>query len=168
MQMNVLSTIQSLTSSDTEFADSGPVVLDQGQAEMMNKVLEERSDEYGFCFNRRGENKSVDLRHPYSVDFANESHLRWSCPEDFEGRIHTHPSFDSVAELSDQDKDSLVNSRYLVSCVLADPITAGPGEQVDSENFSCFLDPLPNQVEGVDVESADLEYRRVQVKVAEE
>lgn len=142
-QIEISSVIQDVTGEEANYSDSGPVVLDTGQVSMMNKIYEERNDEYGFCFNRRGENQSIDLRHPSSVDYSNSTYIEWSCPTGYEGIIHTHPGEDAAAELSEMDKETLVNSTYQVSCVMADTIPVDRIEEL--EDFSCFNDPVPEQ-----------------------
>jgi hypothetical protein len=153
-------------SDDPGEVEAEELVFSPEQIEDLNKVYEEREDEYGYCFGPR-ENSSIDLRHPTSVNRSNSSFIRYSGPLSFSGRLHTHPGADSIAELSTEDKTTLVNSTIDFSCVLAGPVP----DDVESgpASLQCYRDPFPDREfeseEELNEAVQDVEFLNVPVRV---
>lgn len=142
VEPNLWVKVGELVSEEPGQVDAEEIVFSEEQIADLNKVYEEREDEYGYCFEPR-ENSSVDLRHPTSVNRSNSSFIRYSCPLSFSGRLHTHPGADSVAELSTEDKTTLVNSTIEFSCVLAGSI---PDDvESDPASLQCYRDPYDDR-----------------------
>lgn len=129
-------------SEDPGQVEAEELVFSPEQMEILNKVYREREDEYGYCL-ERGENSSTDLRHPTKVNRSNSSYINYSCPPEYSGILHTHPEADSVAELSDLDKTTLVNGTMDFSCILAGVVP----ENVESEpsSLQCYRDPYDDR-----------------------
>jgi hypothetical protein len=114
------------------------LVFSEGDREMFNKVYEEVSTEYGWCLRVNESGGVEEVSHFASLEYATEGNISFSCFSGrFNGIVHTHPGPNGVPELSDQDRESLLETGWIeVSCVLAGEI---PGfREVNPRDFACF------------------------------
>lgn len=148
VEPNLWVKVGELVSEEPERVDAEKLVFSEEQVDALNKVYREREDEYGYCLKPR-RNDTVGLRHPLSVNRSNSTSIRFSCPGDYSGLLHTHPGPDAVAGLSMRDKLTLVNGSMEFSCVLAGTIP----ESVERSPYSlpCYQDPYGDR----DFESRD-------------
>lgn len=79
-----------------------------------------------------------DMAHPPEVEHSDEGSIHFKCDRrSTNGILHTHPGLLAIPELSETDKQSLLNSSLEVSCVLSEAVP----EQYWNENppsLNCF------------------------------
>jgi len=141
------------------------IVFDESQIRELNKLYEERLEEYGWCLEVADETV-VELRHPLRVSNSTETHVETRCPVISNGHLHTHPGSLSGPELSRTDKLTLLQS-FEVMCVMADPV---PGYETQRPvGLNCYDNPY----DSAEIESEDeavkrlnqTEFQQVEVRI---
>lgn len=131
--------LQDLFRGDANFTGE-TIVFNEEQIEDLNKVFEERRDEYAYCLRASSSDEPgepVEMRHPLSVLNSSPRDIQVLCPVGYNGLVHTHP-VDSGPYLSDQDKKTLIRSQDF-SCVMAGTVP----EDVDKNpvGLRCYAGP---------------------------
>mgnify|MGYP000509956794 CR=1 FL=1 len=114
----------------------GTVQFSRQQIQEMNKVYRDKREEYGWCLEIDGE-QVVDLAHPPNIKHNDGGSIEFYCDRrSTNGILHTHPGLFAVPELSETDRQNLLNSSLAVSCVLSEAV---PGQyNVNPPSLNCF------------------------------
>lgn len=141
------------------------IVFTESHVQEMNKMYEERPQEYAWCLEIEGETVE-SFRHPLRVSNATETRATTQCPASVNGHLHTHPGSLSEPELSRTDKLTLLQS-FEVMCVLADPVP--DYETRRPVGLNCFENPeRPGQFESIEEAEMVLnetEFEQVEVRI---
>ena len=126
------------------------IQFSEGQVREMNKVYREKTVEYAWCLNVQGE-EVEEMRHASNITFNDRMSIHFKCSRaSTNGILHTHPGLFSVPELSQTDKQSLLNGSLEVSCVLSEAVPPRFWDQ-DPPSLNCFnrdLEELEVRIQG--------------------
>lgn len=122
------------------FADSGTVdelEISKSDAEFMNRLYRERTHEVGYC--GMVTDRKIDIWTGDTIN-ASGSHIVFStsnCPFRPDALIHSHPS--GSIELSEQDKETFLDSDLGYSCIHGGPISTESSSS--AVNLRCYKKP---------------------------
>lgn len=146
---------------DPEYVN-GSIKFTRDQVEELNRLYDDRLEEYAFCLSINQDGRVTDLRHPLRDHESTESSISVECPASSNGLLHTHPGPGGVPELSETDKVTLARF-FEVSCILAGTV---PGYETRRPvALNCFQNPFREDElsGGEEVEGAG--FPRIEVQI---